>query len=102
MGFKEIDRIYLNEGDRIEFRKIVEKYKLKEIKNIHVDIKGFIDEWVWFPIEKYNKSFYINDNMILMETNPPFLYKGESVEFEHTSKVKKENSEGFIVFELNI
>ncbi|AFZ69938.1 hypothetical protein Calag_0152 [Caldisphaera lagunensis DSM 15908] len=102
MNFKEIDRVYFNDGKTMEINEIIKKYQLKQVDKIDIKIKGFIHEWVWFPFEKYNGEFYVNNDMILLETSPPFLIYNGNVEFKHNSNIRKENSEGFIVFELNI
>ena len=102
MGFKEIDRVYFNSGNRLDFKNIIEMYKLEQKKNIDFIFNGYVDNWVWYPFNKYKKLFYKNDQIILLQTNPPFVLKGDNLEFEHISINKKENSEGFIVFELKI
>ncbi|MGC9183203.1 GNAT family N-acetyltransferase [Caldisphaera sp.] len=102
MGFKEIDRFYFNSGNRLDFKNIIEMYKLEQKKNIDFIFNGYVDNWVWYPFNKYKKLFYKNDQIILLQTNPPFALKGDNLKFEHISINKKENSEGFIVFELKI
>ncbi|MFP3230446.1 MAG: GNAT family N-acetyltransferase [Caldisphaera sp.] len=102
MGFREIDRFYFNMGIKMDFKDIIDTYKLKQSENLGFSLKGYVDNWVWYPFDKYNKLFYTNDETIILNTNPPFVLKGNKLQFEHISINEKENSEGFIVFELKI
>ncbi|AFZ70799.1 sortase-like acyltransferase [Caldisphaera lagunensis DSM 15908] len=101
LGFKEIDRFYYVEGKDYNYEKIVEEFNLKETNYDLKYVKGFVNDWVWYPIEKYNGKIYANNDLILLETDPPFLVKGYIEGIRHMSRNFVSNSEGFIVFELN-
>ncbi len=102
LGFKEIDRFYYDKGKKVSLDNIIKNYGFYEAKNLILNLKGFVNDWVWFPIKYYNGKVYAKNSMILLNTDPPFLLGQENVDFEHNSIVKKDSSEGFIVFELNL
>ncbi|MGC8567412.1 MAG: GNAT family N-acetyltransferase [Caldisphaera sp.] len=102
LGFREIDKIYyIHKEKKVKVNEIIKDYGLKEV-NQKLDIKGYINNWVWFPISKYKGKIYSNDNMTLLDTDPPFAIKGilDNASFSTNNFI--ENSESFLVFELKL
>ncbi|MGC8663832.1 MAG: GNAT family N-acetyltransferase [Thermoplasmata archaeon] len=93
--FVEIDRIYYKYGEKVSFNELVEKYKLKKsFKKLN---EFYLDTWVYFDPEYYDRHIYENDSGLkTLETDPPFILNGYIVE-ENVSKNKED--ECFIVYE---
>jgi Acetyltransferase (GNAT) family. len=102
LGFKEIDRFYYIEGKIYDFKQLINEFKLKEVKVSLKNVKGYVDDWVWYPINKYSGKIYSNGELTILETTPPFLVSGYLENIRHMSSNFSSNSEGFIVFELRL
>jgi ribosomal protein S18 acetylase RimI-like enzyme len=102
LGFREIDEFnFISFGMEASYDQIVKELDLHEV-NDDLNLSGYVDDWVWFPIEKYKKKKYGNEKIILLETNPPFLAKGYVEGYKQISKDFSINSERYIVYELKI
>lgn len=95
-NFHEIDRIYYNIREKMPFIDIIKKYDLKKLGENNKD--PYLDDWAYFDNFYYKKYVYGNEELKILDTDPPFVING-SIEEEHVSKLK--GDECFIVFERN-
>ncbi|MCE4608416.1 MAG: GNAT family N-acetyltransferase [Caldisphaeraceae archaeon] len=102
LGFKEIDDIYyVHQGLEAEAREIAEEFGFKERSEIP-KIRGYVDRWVWFPIEDYKGKVYSNGEIVMLDTKPVFFAQGFLEGYKQYTKHFDSDHERFVVFELKI
>jgi ribosomal protein S18 acetylase RimI-like enzyme len=94
LGFKPIDRVYYNYGEKKSADEIIREYNL--IKKDEKLRENYVDKWVYLDFKYYLDYIYSNHNLSILRTDPPFVING-SINYENISR--SGGNECFIIFE---
>lgn len=100
LGFKEVDRVYFSDGVRVSAPELARRLGLDEAHGASVEGPGYVDSWVWRPIEYYRGRVFSNGQVKLLDTDPPFFASGDADGYMRFSRQRSAYSEAFIVYEL--